>query len=566
MIKDLIKIVVAIIVTIPIIYIALCFNLNLDYFSSFYMMEELYQLMVVKKVVVKAEIYISLVYGLFPLLFVAFSIYKERKKKIYGNASFATSEDIKKMGLNYKRGTSLGKFKGKTIYYDNGLSTLVIASPGTGKTSSVVIPNLLSIPTSQIVLDIKGELEKITSNVRKNILHNEILIFNPLGEDNTLFFNPFDEQIIKDLENSTNDKEIIFAKKFALTKEISTIIYSNNTATDEHWKGKARLLFQFFAIYDILKKGYTTLYEIMRFPKKAEEQILATVNLERFKIKQEMGENPNLLKEFCQQVMNDNELPETVQELGREIFNIDVKEFSGISSTFSNGLDSFNDIRISRVVSKMNFKYEDLRKKNITIYLKVKEKDIAVLSPILRIIIDSISKNLTTEENKNPNERVHFWLDEFTLFGKMEHLMNLPSISRSYNLPTIYLTQTEAQIEKTYKDNGNTIKVLKGNTQYKIIFTLNDLDTAKSFSEEIGNTTETKKSKSQGFMNLFANTSTSQEKRALVPVQDLMNIPINQTIVSVAGFKENPIKTTTNYYFKSSKFKKMLKKYPPKED
>ena len=62
-------------------------------------------------------------------------------------------------------GVVLGRFKGKLLRTSATLSTLVLAAPGTGKTTGVAIPTLLAPGNeawSMVIFDIKGELYDLT--------------------------------------------------------------------------------------------------------------------------------------------------------------------------------------------------------------------------------------------------------------------------------------------------------------------------------------------------------------------------------------------------------------------
>ncbi len=78
------------------------------------------------------------------------------------------------MTLNFNKGFCVGLYKGlnslKPTYYDAPLSTLIIAPPGSGKTAAVAVPNLLNVPSSCVVLDIKGELFDLTAGYRQQVL------------------------------------------------------------------------------------------------------------------------------------------------------------------------------------------------------------------------------------------------------------------------------------------------------------------------------------------------------------------------------------------------------------
>lgn len=101
---------------------------------------------------------------------------------------------------------------------------MAVAPPGTGKTSGLIVPNLLKVPNSSFVLDIKPELEEPTSTCRRELLGNEVLIFNPFAinikgeyvidengdekenrhidyKEHSMFFNPFAREQIQHLSN-----------------------------------------------------------------------------------------------------------------------------------------------------------------------------------------------------------------------------------------------------------------------------------------------------------------------------------------------------------------------------
>ena len=222
-------------------------------------------------------------------------------------------------------------------------------------------------------------------------------------------------------------------------------------------------------------------------------------------------------------------------------------------------MNVFNDPNVKEIVSKMSFNYEDLRSKNISMYIKILENDIEVLSPLIRIFLTCIGSNLLIKENKKYEERIYFFLDEFTRFGRMDFLLRLPEVSRSYNLPAYFFTQTEAQIDKVYSPTDT--RILSGNCTYKVIFTINDFRTANNLSQEIGNITRTRTSSSHQDNKLFGSKSKSLESYALLTAQDLQNIPKDELIISVLGHKATPIRAKVNYWFKDSVMKKIISKY-----
>lgn len=106
----------------------------------------------------------------------------------------ATVDDIKKMAKdhNNKEGLFKGfmmvlgyfKYKGKDtpLMFDEPLSALCVAPPGTGKTTGVIVPTILDCDTvSMIINDPKPELKQITSGYRSTI--GPVFIMNWAGQD-----------------------------------------------------------------------------------------------------------------------------------------------------------------------------------------------------------------------------------------------------------------------------------------------------------------------------------------------------------------------------------------------
>ncbi len=106
----------------------------------------------------------------------------------------ANAEDIKKMRQDFKNKDGLfngfmmvlGYFKnkGKTVplMFDECLSALLVAPPGTGKTAGVVIPTILDCDkVSMIINDPKPELKQKTSAYRSTV--GPVFIMNWAGQD-----------------------------------------------------------------------------------------------------------------------------------------------------------------------------------------------------------------------------------------------------------------------------------------------------------------------------------------------------------------------------------------------
>lgn len=479
----------------------------------------------------------------------------------YGSARFATPDDFKKMSINYKNGLVLGCLNidsenPKFLRATRPLATLVVAPPGSGKTAGMIIPNLLSIPNSSVTLDIKGELYQKTAGYRQKYFKNEIQLFSPFSWDNTLFFNPFDYSIVKDME-------YIRIKKLA-DQIANTIFVTEKDKENDHWVLSAKTLFVFFAEYFMQKNKHTTLGELAQAPKADYFDMLEDQFLEEALEEQDEDdpEKPrerdydvDTFKIWLKQTANDTSIDESTRNQARAYSKAAENEFASIKSTYDTFMKVFSHPQVASATSKMSFAFEDLREKRISMYVVIQTEDMEILAPLVRIFIETLFKKLMSgKECSDLNKFIYAFLDEFVRFGKMPFLLEAPALCRSYGLLPVFVTQAYEQIKKYYGEDD--MNIVKNNSGYHVIFGMNSEKDAKDTSELIGDYTNIKISKSQGNMDLFkSNISKSKEAKRLVTAQDLKNQDSNDIYILVSKFFKIPIKAKVPYWFKIVQFK-----------
>ncbi len=227
------------------------------------------------------------------------------------------------------------------------------------------------------------------------------------------------------------------------------------------------------------------------------------------------------------------------------------KEFASIKSVYSRFMQVFTSYQVKSATDSMSFEYEDLRTDNISLYIKIAQTDIDTLAPLIRILLESIAKNLLLKESKKFEERVYLFLDEFVRFGKLPFLLEMPALSRSYGVVLIFITQSNALIEKYY--GKEDARIVNSTVAYKVIFKMDDLEYTKQVSEEIGKMTRKTRSHSTEKGQLITEGTFSIGKEAwdLLSAQDIMNIDKDEVIILVSGHKAKPLKLKANYYFKN---------------
>lgn len=646
-------IIIACLFSIPLIFLILLnyhFNI-LNYTSPQY--KDLKKLLEFAKLIIenigerklKTEIWTSIIYSTAPLLIIITIITDGKKSTSHGIARWANKHDIlgykfsfkrligdffrlfsyknlisikslktniknflqlgfyphskfSNININFDDGFVLGIYKDisttKKVYYNAPQSTFIVAPPGAGKSASVIIPNLLNVKTSCIITDIKGELCDLTAGYRQKVLNNEVYIFNPLGNDNNIKFNPFDRKIVEKLN---------FNQKKRLVDEVANTIFVPEKNADSHWIESAKNLFIFYALYDLCCFNQSTFFEIARGPKRDyiplinpnyefaktlyqtdddgnimyDDRGKAKRNADSdpeniwFKqVSEQKYTNPNLEENFLiedEQTIEYNvrnkgyeRLDDIVRDYARALSVMNDKEFASIKSIFNRTMNIFNSYQVRDATDDMSFEYEDLRRKNITLYIKIAQTDIATLAPLIRILLESIAKNLLTRESKGLDERIYFLLDEFVRFGKLEFLSEMPALCRSYNIVAVYVTQDYAMVEKAYSKED--LRMMNGNIACRILFRMNETESAEAISKEIGNMTRKTRNYSTQSTKFFeTGSSISKEGYALITAQDLMNLSNEDVIITATGTKALPLKLKANYYYKDKEYMAIINKY-----
>lgn len=479
----------------------------------------------------------------------------------YGSARFATPADFKKMNINHTSGLVLGCLdidsdNPKFIRATQPLSTLVVAPPGSGKTAGMIIPNLLSVPNSCLVLDIKGELYHKTAGYRQQKFKNEIQLFSPFSWDNTLFFNPFDHSLVKDLE-------YLHIKKLA-EQIASTIFVGEKGKENDHWIVSAKTMFVFFAEYFMQRNKHATLAQLAQAPKadyfsyldeKFGEEAMKEIDEDDPSAERERDYDVDTFKIWLKQTSFDETIDENTRNQARAYSKAADNEFASIKSTYDTFMKVFSNPQVASATSKMSFTFEDLREKRISMYVVVQTEDMEILAPLIRIFIETLFKKLMSgHENSDPNKFIYCFLDEFVRFGKMPFLLEAPALCRSYGLLPVFVTQSYEQIKKYYGDDD--MNIVKNNSGYQVIFNMNSDKDAEDTSKLIGDYTNIKISKSQGNMDLLkSNISKSKEAKKLVTAQDLKNQDSSDILILVKSFYKMPIKAKVPYWFKIAQFK-----------
>jgi type IV secretion system protein VirD4 len=447
----------------------------------------------------------------------------KKPESIHGNASWATSRRVKKMGLRSKKGMLLGKYKGKLLVASGYQHCLLFAPTGSGKGVGFVIPNLLFWEDSVIVHDIKLENYTITSGWRKKHLKQRVFLWNPADPDGISHcYNPMDwiskkpGQMVDDVQKICN---------FLLPEQ-------------EFWQNEARALLTGIMLYLVFDDNKpTTLGEVVRTLRNDDVVYNLAVVLDT------MGKIIH---------------PVAYMNIAAYLQKPD-KERGSVTSTANSSLELWANPLIDATTATSDFNLHEFKKIPHTLYCGLTPDNISRLKPLMGIFYQQAAAFFTARLPQ-PDEKygVMMMMDEFPTLGKMEQFQAGIAYFRGYNVRLFLIIQDTEQLKGIYEESG--MNSFLSNATYRITFAANNMETANLISQLLGNKTAQQISYNKPkYLDLNPGARSlhiSETQRALLLPQEVIQLPRDEQIILIES--EPAIKSKKIKYFEDRLFKKRL--------
>lgn len=502
-------------------------------------------------------------------ILIGFTMYfGKNRQSLHGEARFANKKEIEKMGLLQDKGLVVGKLESGELLKWKSSEFLALGAPTrSGKGVGIVIPNLMEWEESCVVLDIKQECFDFSSKYRRDILGQEVYLFNPF-DFRTHRYNPL---TYIDLENeTTRDNDLLdFVNLLYPADGDSTTVFFNQLAQNL-FIGLAYL----YKDLALTKDGREFLEEQNL---NVEWSMCGLLNLSAgfdLSIPSEEDEEDTKITGFDEtfEYLEHLELiSQGTKEKLNSYFTIDSQNTkSGVMSSFNAPLMIYRNQPITTATATSDFDLRDLRKKKMTIFIGITPDKLAIARPILNIFFSQLlSVNTKELPQKNPNLKYTclLLLDEFTSIGNMPILKKGVSYIAGYHLRILMifqaLSQLEAQKPDGYgKDGANT---LLQNMGVKIYYTPNEFEEAEKISKRLGDTTYKAISKSYNHGKLLeagsSSHSVSEQRRALMLPQELIELPQSKALLMMNYQK--PILCNKAFYYNDKYFIDKFKQVSP---
>lgn len=341
----------------------------------------------------------------------------------------------------------------REVGFEDNRHVVTVAGSRAGKSSTVLIPNLLRYPGSALVLDPKGELARSTA-VARRAMGQQVYVLDPFGATGqpSQSHNPFDELAEGNPEHIGADAALL----------ADALIISNDK--DPHWTDSAKNLIRGLTLHLLSTGGKATIRELRRIlnadPDALETLLKAMVRSDAFD-----GAVANVGAAFLGKAMSGGE------------------ELQSILSTAQEQTTPLDDIR--RITDRSDFRLRDLKRGPVTIYLVLPAMRMGTHFRWLRLVIQQAFAAMELEETI-PVHPVLFLLEEFPVLGYLRPIETAAGFVAGFGVKLWTVLQDFSQLKVHYPKSWETFL---GNAGIIQAFGNVDLTTTEYLSKRLGNLT-----------------------------------------------------------------------------
>jgi type IV secretion system protein VirD4 len=489
------------------------------------------------------------------------AILKRRSRSLtaLGSARFADRTELQARGMFGNRGMILGRVpvppfrermralfsrlppniacreflgRDRVVRYV-GVHWSIFAPTRSGKGVSLIIPFLKTCRDSVVAIDLKGELAKLTARARR-WMGQKVVILDPyhIVSKKSDCLNPLDLISASDPEGFSKCQQLAAAMVFRTGQE-----------SEPHWNDRAEQWIQ-FAIAVVVVFG---------------NRDRGTRNLQ---VVLDILSRPERMKEALEAAAKCDAWDEALQRLAGQLSFSKGDELSSTLSTVSRQISFLNDPLVMACLSKSTVDASKIRN-GYTFYLVLPPQYATTRAGLLRLWISSLM-GAVVAGGLNERQPVHFVLDEAASLGHMELVESAIDKYAGYGLRLIFVFQNLGQLKKCFPVDGG--QGLRANST-QIFFAVNDYETAKGLSDELGVETievegrsaNTGSSTSYGPHNASGNHSFShgksfdvkQQARELVKPDEIRAMSPRTAITLIPGLR--PVVTQLVRYYEEKR-------------
>lgn len=445
--------------------------------------------------------------------------FRDAQKPMLGGSRFGNMIDAIKAKLFAKQGLWLGHAFGRPIRLGGDESALVVAPTGSGKTTSLAVPNILTFNGSIIVNDSKGEIYDLCARTMQK-RGTRCYLFAPL-DLNSCGYNPF-SFIRLDPEHKLKDL-ILLAE---------ALIPNGNTDNSSFWQDNSQKLFICLSLYVLELEEGATLGKL--FDVAHQEDLRKWFKLT---VKSRIVEDP------------------LFAQLSTDIISGFKETIANIITSFRTSIKSLAIPSVQRSTSKNNLYLDKLRDEKFLICCKFPPNNCDHIKPLITALWAQLI-DIQTRSNRPKGHSLLFLMDEFGNLGQLNALAQGMTYLRSYRIRLMVIVQHLGQITERYGQHAaRSFKSAKA----KVIYALTDLEDARYISEMMGKQTVKVTNRNRHSGGATSNESLNDQwtERPLMQADEILRLRQNEGLLLLEG--RYPFKIKKKPWFKNQKFKKMLR-------
>lgn len=228
--------------------------------------------------------------------------------------------------------------------------------------------------------------------------------------------------------------------------------------------------------------------------------------------------------------------------------------FAGIKQTITARMSLWLNPRICAATDASDFDLRDLRNKRMSLYLCVSPDNLARAAPLYSFLLQQLIE-LNVRERPSAERHavpVLVLLDEFARLGHASVIAHAFSYVAGYGLRLLPVLQSPAQLRAEY--GPDLAEEIMANCGVEIAFAPKELKVAQDLSERLGTWTYAGRTKSRPALLSSGHWSTSEsdQRRALMLPQELIQMPAHRLLVLKAGIA--PVRADKIVYWREKAF------------
>jgi type IV secretion system protein VirD4 len=472
------------------------------------------------------------------------------RRPLHGDARFANAGEVASAGLlgnSNSAGPSIlvGRYRGKFLALPGQLSVMLSAPTRSGKGVGVVIPNLLNWPDSVVVLDIKGENYDITAGYRAE-----------RGQA-VYAFSPFDESARSHRWNPLTAVRTSPLHRVGDLLTIGQVFFPNDgsgTSSEAFFNDQARNLFLGLGL---------VLLETPELPRTIGELLRQSSGRGR-SLKEHLSA---LIKQRRQDASSTTPpLSDECTDALQRLLSNSENTLTSIVSTLNAPLTIFADAVVDAATSADDFKLEDVRRRRMSIYVRIPPNRLANARPLLNLFFSQlVSLNTQHLPEQDASLKVQCLLvnDEFAAMGRVGVISSAAAFLAGYNLRLLTVVQAMSQLDAVYGDKD--ARTFATNHGLQILYAPREQRDADEYSAMLGQFTEraTSRGRSRSFSqhgHSSVSRNESEQRRSLLLPQEFKELGSERLVVIFENCK--PILGEKIRYHRDKAFTARLRPAP----